>query len=218
MTSTLEADSIQLHFGLRSILSDVYLKCETGTITGLLGRNGQGKTCLMNIIYGTLRPYHKSVRIDGRPVPKAFKRPDLVAYLPQFHFVPSHLKVRRILADFQLDFEAFAQQFPGEGKVRDQAFGSLSGGQKRLIEVYCILRSKARFALLDEPFSHIMPLHVEQIKLLMHKEKARKGLLISDHLFRSVTEISDRVYVLRDGKTHLITGDEDMESLGYARV
>jgi ABC-type lipopolysaccharide export system ATPase subunit len=218
MTSILEADSIQLQFGLRSILSDVYLKCESGKITGLLGRNGQGKTCLMNIIYGSLQPYYKSVSIDGKRLTKAFQRPDLIAYLPQFHFIPAILRVKRIFTDFDLDFELFLQYFPQAENIFQQTFGKLSGGQRRLVEVYCILKSKARFVMLDEPFSHIMPLHVEQIKLLLETEKAHKGFLISDHLFRSVMEVSDEIYVLQDGKTYLINEVTDIESLGYARI
>lgn len=69
MTHALEADSVKLHFGDRAILTNVYLKCETGTIMGLLGRNGQGKSCLMKIIYGTLN-CEKSVRIDNVARPK----------------------------------------------------------------------------------------------------------------------------------------------------
>ena len=63
MIHKLEADGIQLAFDERNILTDIYIKCQTGKITGLLGRNGQGKSCLMEIIYGT-RPADKSVRID----------------------------------------------------------------------------------------------------------------------------------------------------------
>jgi ABC-type multidrug transport system ATPase subunit len=86
MIHTLEADGIQLDFGVRRILSDVYLKCETGKITGLLGRNGQGKTCLMNIILGTLSSSISSIRFDSNVIRNANKRPDLLLYLPQFNF------------------------------------------------------------------------------------------------------------------------------------
>ncbi len=77
MTHRLEADSIQLEFDGRKILSSIYLKCETGKITGLLGRNGQGKSCLMKIIYGILK-CEKSVRFDNVAQYEAFKRPDLL--------------------------------------------------------------------------------------------------------------------------------------------
>jgi ABC-type cobalamin/Fe3+-siderophores transport system ATPase subunit len=88
MIHTLQADSIRLEFDGRVILSDIYIKCETGKITGLLGRNGQGKSCLMKIIYGDLS-CEKSVRFDNVSQYEAFKRPDLLLYLPQFNFIPA---------------------------------------------------------------------------------------------------------------------------------
>ncbi|MBC8984356.1 ATP-binding cassette domain-containing protein [Pedobacter sp. N36a] len=77
MAHQLEIDSVSLQFGSRTILSDVYLKCETGKITGLLGRNGTGKSSLMNLIFGTLVPGNKSVRFDGQAVPKAYQHHEL---------------------------------------------------------------------------------------------------------------------------------------------
>ncbi len=81
MSHKLEVDSIQLEIGLRQILTDVYLICETGSITGLLGRNGEGKTCLLNIIYGSLKASSKSIRFDNVSIYQAFKRTDLLTYL-----------------------------------------------------------------------------------------------------------------------------------------
>ena len=72
--------------------------------------------------------------------------------------------------------------------------------------------------MLDEPFSHIMPLHVEVIKDIIQREKYRKGFIITDHLFRHITEISDSLYVLKDGKTYLTHSIDDIEELGYARL
>ena len=66
MIQTLEADSVILEFGNKRILQDVYVKCETNSITGLLGRNGAGKSCLMNIIYGTLKPYNGTISINKK--------------------------------------------------------------------------------------------------------------------------------------------------------
>src|SRR3712207_1460386 len=97
---TLEADSIHLELKGRTILSNIYIRCETGSITGLLGRNGEGKSCLMRIIHGTLAA-EKSVRIDGRAVYEAYKSPDMLRYLPQFRFIPPSLSVASIFNDFQ---------------------------------------------------------------------------------------------------------------------
>src|SRR5688572_24093984 len=103
MKHKLEADSIQLSFGERTILSNIYIQCSTGQITGLLGRNGQGKSCLMRIMHGTLETESKSIRFDATSVFKPYKRPDLLLYLPQFNFIPALLTLKQILKDFQID-------------------------------------------------------------------------------------------------------------------
>lgn len=215
MKHQLEADGIELSFGNRKILNGVYIKCETNAITGLLGLNGQGKSCLMNIIYGTLKASTRSVRIDGSPVFEAFKRPDLLTYLPQFNFIPSSLSLKRVFNDFELafaDFEAFFPEFAGRERTK---VGQLSGGHRRLLEVYLIIKSKSQFSMLDEPFSHIMPLHIEQIRELMQLEKERKGFLISDHYYQHIIETSDSLYVLKEGHTHLVQTLADIEWFGY---
>jgi ABC-type lipopolysaccharide export system ATPase subunit len=70
--------------------------------------------------------------------------------------------------------------------------------------------------MLDEPFSHIMPIHVETIKEVLVAEKQEKGFLITDHNYRQVIDICQEIYVLKDGKTHLTKTVEDIETLGYA--
>ena len=218
MAHTLEADSIYLEFDTRRILSDIYLKAETDKITGLLARNGEGKTCLMNIIYGNLNPQSRSVRFDGVHTLKAFKRIDLLTYLPQFSFIPLSIPVKSIFKDFETDFDLFTRFFPEFKDLYKSNFGNLSGGQRRIIEVYCIIKSKSQFSMLDEPFSHIMPLHIELIKEILLLEKPHKGFIITDHMFRHITDISDNIYVLKDGKTHLTKSLEDIEELGYAHL
>ncbi len=218
MLHKFEADSIQLEFGTRRILSDIYFKCETGKITGILGQNGQGKTCLMNIVYGNLNPISKSIRFDNVAVFQAFSRPDLLTYLPQFNFIPSHLTLRRIFSDFELDFSDFENIFPEFSTKFKHSIKTVSGGQRRLIEVYIIIKSKTQFSMLDEPFSHLMPIQIEKVIELLELEKSKKGFLITDHMFRYVTEVSDNIYVLTNGKTHLTKNITDIEKLGYARL
>lgn len=216
MVHTLEADSIFLKFGDRSILTDIYLKCETGQITGLLGRNGQGKTCLMNIIHGTLRGTSQSVRFDDVHTVHAFKRHDLLTCLPQFNFIPKNLTIRRVFDDFETVFDDFKDHFPDFEKYYKTRLNELSGGERRLIEVYVLIKSNALFTMLDEPFSHIMPVHIETIKDILVEEKQKKGFLITDHNFRHVVDICEDIYVLKDGKTHQTKILEDIETLGYA--
>ena len=213
----LEIDNIYLEFETRRILSDIYLKCETGKITGLLGRNGEGKSCLMNIINGSLEPQSKSIRFDSVFVPSPFKRPELMLYLPQFNFIPQHLSLKRIFKDFKIDFSTFEASFPDISINYKSTLKQLSGGQKRIIEIIVILRSKTQFVLLDEPFSHIMPLHIEKIKEIILEEKQHKGILLTDHMYNHITAISDNLYVLANGKTHLTKELTDIQKLGYVR-
>lgn len=213
----LEADSIQLEFGDRKILTDIYLFCETGSITGLLGRNGQGKTCLLNIIYGTLRTDNKSIRFDNQSKPLAYLEPQWLVYLPQFNFVPGFMALQRVFLDFELDFGEFEKRFPefsGRGRA---GFRDLSGGQRRFAEIYLTTKSPARFVMLDEPFSHLMPIQIEKVKELLSEEKKNKGILITDHLYEEILDCSDRVYLLSQGKTWLAKNLEDIERLGYIR-
>jgi ABC-type multidrug transport system ATPase subunit len=218
MKHQMEADSIQLEFGSRSILSDIHIRCETGTITGLLGRNGEGKSCLMRILYGDLPATGRSVRFDGLFVAEPYRRPDLLLFLPQFNFIPGSLTLPRVLNDFQLEFRDLESSFPEFSRLWRYRIRELSGGERRLIHLYLIIRSPSRFALLDEPFTHLMPMQIEKVKEMLLREKENKGLLITDHLFREVTAVSDRLYILVDGKTFLTRSGQDIETLGYARA
>jgi ABC-type multidrug transport system ATPase subunit len=218
MIHKLEADSIFLKFGLRTILSDIHIQCRTGEITGLLGRNGQGKTCLMRILYGDLPASSRSVRLDSQLVFQAYKQKELILYLPQFNFIPEWLTLQRIFNDFNLEFRDLEQRFAQFRTRQKSRIRDLSGGERRLINVYLIIRSQSRFALLDEPFSHLMPIQIEKIKEMLQEEKGSKGFLITDHLYRHITDISDKFYILADGRTHLAQNIGDVERLGYARL
>lgn len=217
MTHKLEADGIQLEFNGRRILSDIYLKCETGKITGLLGRNGQGKSCLMKIIYGSLQ-CEKSVRFDNISHYEAFKRPGLLRYLPQFNFIPKALTLQRIFKDFELEYSTFDKLFPQFKTKYKSSINTLSGGEYRLIELYVIVKSKSQFAMLDEPFTHLNPVEIEKVQNLLLEEKENKGLLITDHMFKHISQISNNLYVLTNGKIHLTKSIEEIETLGYARL
>lgn len=218
MKHILETDSIILEFGEKKVLSDVYLKIKTGEIIGLLGRNGAGKSCLMNIIYGELNPFDKSVRIDGKAFFEAYKYPNIIKYMPQFNFIPKPLKLKRIFKDFNLEYDELTELFPDFSNYYNFPLRKLSGGQNRIIELFVIIKSKSQFCMLDEPFSHLMPIQTEAIKKLIQKEKSNKGILITDHMYDHIIDISDRIYVIKNGKTHLINSIQEIEDLGYAKI
>ena len=218
MTHSLVVDSVILEFSGRKVLQDVYLKCETGRVTGLLGRNGAGKTCLMNIMYGELFTENKSVRLNGETFISNARLPRDLRYCPQFNFIPKSVTVQSVLRNFEVDPANFTLEFPELQKYLNKQLGSLSGGLQRVVEVYAILASKTKFCLLDEPFSHIAPLHIEKIKKIIKTESNNKGILLTDHLYEHIVEVSDEVYLIKDGKTYLTSSRQDIETLGYAII
>jgi ABC-type lipopolysaccharide export system ATPase subunit len=110
------------------------------------------------------------------------------------------------------------EHFPDFKATEKQTIRSLSGGERRLIEVYVLIKSQSQFTMLDEPFSHIMPVHVEKIKGLLVSEKAHKGFIITDHLYQHIIDSCDRLYVLANGQLHLTKSLEDIETFGYAKL
>ena len=215
MIHNLEVDSIILEFDTKRVLQDVFLKNETGKTTGILGRNGTGKSCLMNIIYGELQTTNKSIRLDGTAIFDAYKNPESLRFLPQFNFIPKYLKTKRIFKDFDLDFSKFIIHFPEFEKYFNSKLKTLSGGEIRILEIYSILASKTKFCMLDEPFTQVMPVHVDTIKKIILEEKKNKGIMIADHIYEHIIDICDNIYVILNGKTYLTRDRNDLVKLGY---
>ena len=212
---TLEIDSVELSFGDRRILSGVYLAVETGGVSAVLGRNGCGKSCLMKILSGALKAGFCSMRIDGKWHGRFTEKE--VRYLPQHAFIPGWLRLERVLRDFGLSREELERWFPLFVPLRGSRIGELSGGEQRILECFVILRSRTQFVLLDEPFSQIAPLHVETLQTLIRQEKMAKGILLTDHMYRHVTGIADRLYVMTDGQAYPCENDEELVRRGYLR-
>ncbi len=211
----LEFDGIQFGYDERQLLSGIYMKCETGKITGLLGRNGSGKSTMLKLVFGSMRTDVMSVRIDRDPLlPPAFtsKR---IAYLPQESFVPNDLTLRKILQLYRINEEDLICHFPEFKDNLTLRPGQLSGGGLRLFEILLILNSPASFCLLDEPFTGLTPALIEQVKVYINEIKPIKGIIITDHLYRQVVSFSDSLYILTNGKTYLVKNEEDMIRRGY---
>ena len=211
----LETDNVELYFKEKRILNGVYLKAETGKITGILGSNGCGKSCLLKIIFGNLKPKYKLIRINGKPILKPLYKTKLVAYLPQHHFIPNRMKVKTAFKLFGVPWENFIVEFESFSIFKNINFNKLSGGERRVIETFIILKSDRKIILLDEPFSHLAPLHIEKIKKLISAEKQYKTIIITDHMYSHIIDTSDDIYLIKGGHTKLISNLTELEDYKY---
>ncbi len=214
----LEVDGVLLEYKHRKILQNVYLKIEAGEVTGLLGRNGSGKSSLFEVIYGIRSAQNSSVRIDGEFIRKGYQHKNLMAYLPQKSFIPGHLKVEEVLKLYQSPVDEAICHFPEIEQLLPYRSNQLSGGQQRLVETIAVIACPASFIILDEPFSNLMPLHIETLRVWLAELKKIKGILITDHYYRDVLAICDHVYLLNlEGKTIQLTEQiQQLRDLGYA--
>lgn len=215
MKHILEFDSLELSYETRSILSGIYMKCEVGEIVGVLGRNGSGKSSMMKIVFGSLKGNHQSIRINGRSLPPNHLQKKLIGYLPQDNLLPSFISIRKAVQLFGINEEEITLEFPEIRDFLPFTPKQLSGGYQRIVEALLILKSTARFCILDEPFSGLMPVHIEKMKEIIVNEKSGKGIIITDHMYRHVISITDRLYVLNNGMTYPVKGVEDLVNRGY---
>jgi len=214
MKDILEFDGIELRYGTQRILSGIYMKCAVGEIVGILGRNGSGKSSLFKVVFGSQSAEHCSIRMNGSSLPGDFKR-RIISYLPQSHLIPPHVTIGRAIDLFGIERQEVERHFPELYAQLNLRPYELSGGYRRLIELLLILKSHSRFCLLDEPFSGVMPVHIDQIRKLLMEAKERKGIILTDHLYRNVMSIAERLYILSNGSTYPVRSREDLISRGY---
>lgn len=200
MKNILEIDGVQLSIWGQKILQNIYLKCESGEIVGVLGRNGCGKSSLFQLAYGEPLTKIKSIRINKKRLPSIYRNPKDMRFLPQHGFIPKNLSVRTVLNDFDLSFEKFIHDFPDYEQLERERIKSLSKGQQRILETYIIILSKTKFCLLDEPFAGISLVRVGDLVNLMEEETAKgKGFIVADHDLQLMSKICKSIYVLKNG-------------------
>jgi ABC-type multidrug transport system ATPase subunit len=211
----LEIDSIELSFGDRRILSNVYLPCRIGEVVGLLGRNGSGKSSLMKVAFGSMEAKHKSIRVNGISLNENQIRQKAIAYLPQENLIPSFLTIRKAFKVYGIREAIIVNQFPEIQPFLDLHPDQVSGGYLRIIEALLVLNGAHPFCILDEPFTGLMPIHIQKMIELISEAKSYKGIIITDHLYRHVMAIADRLYLLANGQTYLIKNAEELIARGY---
>lgn len=212
--SILTADSIQLIFGDRTILQDIFISCAQGEVVGLLGRNGCGKSSLLKIIFGTLQPSYRYIGIDGQPLKKGYL--SSIGYLPQHNYLPRGIAMKN-LAPMLVD-KRYWDEFANTKIYNDQRHKKteqLSGGELRQLEMLMILYGKAGFILLDEPFTHVTPIQADYFKTIIKEVSNTKGIIVTDHKYENILDVSDRIILIKDGATKPVNSIEDLVTYNY---
>ena len=218
-TSRLQARHLQKSYGSRKVVKDVSLDVAKGEVVGLLGPNGAGKTTSFYMIVGLVRADAGEISIDGHSVEHMpiHRRSRLgLSYLPQEASIFRKLNVqenvravlelqrdeqRRPLSRQEIDkrLTALLQDLRVD-HLRDSPALSLSGGERRRVEIARALATQPRFILLDEPFAGIDPIAVIEIQRIIGFLKSRGiGVLITDHNVRETLGICDHAYIISDG-------------------
>ena len=198
----------------RRVVDGVTFEFQQGEVVGLLGPNGAGKTTTFYMIVGLVKPNEGIVRFDDQAVTAwpMFKRARAgVGYLPQEASVFRKLNVAdniRLVMELhgnsRKEIDAKIKELSEElhiVKILDQNAGVLSGGERRRVEIARALATDPKFILLDEPFTGIDPVTIEELQEIIQKLKRQGiGVLITDHNVAATLRITDRNYILIDGK------------------
>jgi lipopolysaccharide export system ATP-binding protein len=210
----LRTHSLVKIYGQRTVVNGISIEVSQGEIVGLLGPNGAGKTTTFYMIVGFITPNSGTVYLDDREITRDamyVRARKGLGYLPQepsvFRKLSVEDNIRAILemrpltgAQQREKLEQLISEF-NLGKVRKNQGDSLSGGERRRTEIARALASDPAFILLDEPFAGIDPIAVEDIQSIIDNLRLRNiGILITDHNVHETLSITDRAYLIVDGK------------------
>jgi len=226
MLSVLKTEEIIKKYGARTVVKGVSIEVKQGEIVGLLGPNGAGKTTSFYMIVGLIKPNAGRILLDDIEITKVpvFQRArNGIGYLAQEASVFRKLSVEENIlsvmqmAGFKKDYmherlETLLNEFSLQ-KIRKNLGIQLSGGERRRTEIARALAVNPKFILLDEPFAGVDPIAVEDIQSIVHKLKEKNiGILITDHNVHETLSITDRAYLLFEGKILKQGTAEDLSS------
>ncbi len=222
----IEAFNLVKVYGDRSVVNDVSFYINKGEVVCLLGPNGAGKTTTFYMIVGLVKPYSGKVMFNGEDIsswPMNLRAKAGIGYLPQETSIFRKLSVEdniKLVLEMndKLDADEKKQKLEdlltefGVAKLRKSQAISLSGGERRRVELARALAASPDFILLDEPFTGIDPIAIGEIKDNIRKLSEEKGLgvLITDHNPKATLSITDRAYVIFDGKIKIQGKSEEV--------
>lgn len=231
MTKVLRTESLVKSYGGRRVVNGISIEVGQGEIIGLLGQNGAGKTTTFYMVMGLVRPESGHVFLDEQDVtglPMHIRARMGLGYLSQEPSVFRRLTVKdnikAILETLDIDRDEQAQELEslmkelGIAHLRESKAFMLSGGERRRLEIARALVTRPSFMLLDEPFSGIDPIAVQDIQSIVAGLRDKGlGLLITDHNVRETLSITDRSYIMSEGKILVWGGPEDLANDPVAR-
>ncbi len=213
--AVLKATGLQKSYKRRMVVSDVSLEVGTGQIVGLLGPNGAGKTTSFYMIVGLVQRDAGIITIDEQDIslqPMHIRARNGIGYLPQeasifrrlsvFDNLMGVMQTRKGLSREELEdkVEQLLEEF-NITHIRDSLGQSLSGGERRRVEIARALAAEPRFILLDEPFAGVDPISVIDIKkIIQHLKERGLGVLITDHNVRETLDVCEKAYIVSHGK------------------
>lgn len=229
----IEAEHLVKIYGDRSVVNDISFQVDKGEVVGLLGPNGAGKTTTFYMIVGLVKPNSGIVSIDGKDItkkPMHMRARAGIGYLPQeassFRTLSVEDNIKLVLEmntkltenEKKLKLEELLSEF-GMTKLRKASAISLSGGERRRVELARALAASPDFILLDEPFTGIDPIAIGEIKENIRRLSVDKGLgvLITDHNPKATLSITDRAYIIFDGKIKIQGKSRDVANDPVAR-
>lgn len=222
----IEAENLVKIYGDRSVVNDISFNIEKGEVVCLLGPNGAGKTTTFYMVVGLVKPSKGRILLDGKEIttmPMNLRAKMGIGYLPQEASIFRKLSVednlklvlemndKLNLKEKKDTLEELLHEF-GIARLRNYAAVSLSGGERRRVEIARALAASPDFMLLDEPFAGIDPIAIGEIKDNIRKISKEKGLgvLITDHNPKATLSITDRAYVIFDGQIKIQGKSEDV--------
>jgi len=216
----LKVTDLNKSYGKKAILKNINFDCKVGKIIGIFGRNGTGKSTLLKLIFGTVKADSILIKINSEIISqKAIIPSKRIGYLPQDTFLPKERKVREIIPFFfpkgdDQDKIFYSPQVSSFEKIK---IGKLSLGQLRYLELLIIGNLNHQFLMLDEPFSMIEPIYKDVIKSLLLKLKKTRGIILTDHYYNDVLEITDENFVIKDSEIIKVADKSDLVKYEYLR-